>query len=122
MTNAVEAISELSPDRRKLHRDLIAKEKNITDPGARAVVNKHRLALLTMDSIEGSGPDYDDAMDAQLLALTAIPEIIFGGDATFFQVEDYLTTYTLGASDEMCDDYHAPLDALLKYLAERESA
>jgi hypothetical protein len=121
MTNAVEEISEPSPGRRKLLRDLIAKEKNITDPGARVIVNKHRLAFLAMDSIEGSGPDYDDAMDAQLLALSEIPKTIFGCDAVFFQVEDYLTTYVLGASDEACDDYHAPLDALLKYLAEREA-
>jgi hypothetical protein len=122
MNNVVEAISELSPDRRKFHRDLSAKEKKITGPGARAIVNKHRLALLTMDSIEGSGPDYDDAMDAQLLALSEIPKIDFGCDAVFFQVEDYLTTYILGASDDACDDYHAPLDALLAYLAQRKEA
>lgn len=118
MTNAIEE----SPDRRKLHRDLSAKEKKITDRGARAIVNKHRLALLTMDRIEGSGPDYDAAVDAQLSVLAEIPKMLFGCDATFFQVEDYLTTYVLGASDEMCDDYHAPHDALLAYLGEREAA
>jgi hypothetical protein len=117
MTNAIEA----SPDRRKLHRDLSAKEKKITDPGARAVVNKHRIALLTMDRIDGWGPNYDAAMDAQLLDLAEIPKIIFGCDATFLQVEGYLTTYVLGASDELCDDYHAPLDALLAYLAQRKA-
>jgi hypothetical protein len=118
MTNAIEA----SPDRRQLHRELSAKEKKITDPVARAIVNKHRGALLAMDKIEGSGPDYDAAVDAQLIALTEIPKTIFGCDAVFFQVEDYLTTYVLGASDEMCDDYHAPLDALLAYLAQRKEA
>jgi hypothetical protein len=121
MTNAIEAIREPSPDRQKLHRDLTAKEKNITDPGARAVVNKHRLALLAMDSIEGCGPDYDAAMDVALIDLNEIPKIIFGCDAAFFQVEDYLTTYILGASDDACDDYHAPLDALLAYLAQRKA-
>jgi hypothetical protein len=118
MTNTIEA----SPDRRKLHRDLSAKVKKIIDPEVRAIVNKHRLALLAMDKIEGSGPDYDAAVDAQLLALTEIPKIIFGCSDVFFQVEDYLTTYVLGASDEACDDYHAPLDALLAYLTQREEA
>jgi hypothetical protein len=118
MTNAIEA----SPDRRKLHRDLSAKEKKITDHGVRAIVNKHRVALLAMDKIEGSGPDFDAAVGAQLLALSEIPKIDFGCDAVFFQVEDYLTTYILGASDEACDDYHAPLDALFAYLAQREAA
>jgi hypothetical protein len=53
-----------------------------------------------------------------LPTLSEIPKIIFGVDSTFFQVEAYLTTYILGASDDACDDYHAPLDALLAYLGQ----
>jgi hypothetical protein len=115
-------MSELSAERRKLHRELMAREKEIVAPKARAVVNKHRLALLAMDSIEGWGPDYDAAMAAESAALNEIPKIIFGGDSTFFQVEAYLSTYVLGASDDACDEYHAPLDALLAYLGERKAA
>jgi hypothetical protein len=111
-------MSELSAERRKLHRELLAREKAIYDPKARAIVNKHRLALLAMDKIEGSWPDFDAAVAAMLPTLSEIPKIIFGVDSTFFQVEAYLTTYILGASDDACDDYHAPLDALLAYLGQ----
>jgi hypothetical protein len=115
-------MSELSAERRKLHRELMAREKEIVDPKARAIVKKHRLALLAMDNIEGSGPDFDAAVAAMLSTLSGVTKMPFGGDATFFQVQAYLTTYILGASDDACDDYHAPLDALLAYLSEREAA
>jgi hypothetical protein len=123
MINETELMSALSPDRRDLHCDLLTREKNITDLQAQTIVNKHRNALLSRDIIDDSepDPDYDAANDAMLADLKDIPNIVFGCDDVFFQVEDYLTTYALRASDDASDDYHAPLDALLKYLEERKT-
>jgi hypothetical protein len=54
-----------------------------------AAINKHRLALLFRDSIEGSGPDYDAAVQAASDALQEIVDTPCGSDSVFFQKTAY---------------------------------
>jgi hypothetical protein len=71
-----------------------------------------------MDSPD-TGPVWQAALDAESDGVKKLRNTPCCSDDVFFKNETFLTRYTLWSSDEMCDDYHAPLDLLLKYLNER---
>jgi hypothetical protein len=125
MSKKSEAMRELSPERRKAHRKLRALMEEMTDPRSRAIADKLCRARLVIDSMMDSpdeGPVWQAAIKAEEDGVKKLRKAPCGSDDVFFQNQAFLTYYVLWAHDEMCDDYHAPLDLLLKYLNERGRA
>jgi hypothetical protein len=117
-----EAMSELSPDRRKLHSDLSAREKRITDPRLMSSANKHRCALLDMHGMEHSvddGPVWQAAAKAETDALRELVETPAGNAAVLIEKCRYLAPYVAWI-DPGCEEAHAITDAVLAFLSERE--
>jgi hypothetical protein len=83
-----------------------------------AAINKHRLALLTRDSIEGHGPDYDTAVQAAFDALQEIVDTSCGSDSMFFYKMEYLDDYA-SKVDQLDDEFCCVRDAVSAYLLER---
>jgi hypothetical protein len=122
MSKKSEAMRELSPERRKAHRKLRALMEEMTDPRAGAIADKLCRARLVIDSmmdLPDEGPVWQAALKAESDGIKKLRKTPCASDDVFFQNQAFLTYYTLLAYDEMCDDYHAPLDLLLKYLNER---
>jgi hypothetical protein len=83
-----------------------------------AAINKHRVALLARDSIEGSGPDYDAAVQAAPKALQEIVETPCGSDSVFFRKIAYLDDH-VSTVDQLDNEFCCVTDAVSNYLLER---
>jgi hypothetical protein len=122
MNNAIEAISELSPDRRQFHLDLRDFSEEI-EPRVQAFANKHRCALLVMHVMRDSpdvGPVWDAAMKAESGTLKEFVETRCGSHAVFIQKLRYLTLY-ISILDPDVEEIHAVTDAVHAYLLELDN-
>jgi hypothetical protein len=83
-----------------------------------AAINKHRLAVLTRDSIEGHGPEYDAAVKAASDVLQELVETPCGSDSVFFRKIAYLDDH-ISTVDQLDDEFCCVTDAVSAYLVER---
>jgi hypothetical protein len=82
----------------------------------RALIAHHR-ALLKMQSIEGSGPDFEAAMEAESAAVKRVVKTRCGSHAFFIHKLKYLTLY-ISILDPGVEEIHAVTDAVYEYLLE----
>jgi hypothetical protein len=87
----------------------------------KVAINKHLVALRLRDSIEGSGPDYDAAVQAASDVLQELVKTPCGSDPAFFQKIAYLDDH-ISTVDQLDDEFCAVTDAVSAYLSEREAA